>query len=285
MAAQGKTKEEKLFIYHTYMDHGIHKSLEVLKKNFDKISKTTIRRIVKELVDTDGLPKRDNSDSYRIYTLNKNYFSNIDTEEKAYWLGFIAADGSVHPLERRLSVHVSRKDRSHLQKLNRCLQSNRPIEDMVRFDGRYNKYRESSRVSFNSRQILNDLIKHNIVPNKTKTYEPALDQIPETLHVDFWRGYCDGDGSFFLVNKKALRFNLVGNNATLQEFIIFIKNNLNIHSESFFLPKNKTVWYLHYQIPHQVITISNFLYHQAAICLERKLLVVQKYKQKEQPDN
>ncbi len=29
----------------------------------------------------------------RLYTLNQNYFKNIDTEEKAYWMGFCMLTG------------------------------------------------------------------------------------------------------------------------------------------------------------------------------------------------
>ena len=31
----------------------------------------------------------------RMYDIDKDYFKVIDTEEKAYWLGFIYADGSI----------------------------------------------------------------------------------------------------------------------------------------------------------------------------------------------
>ena len=34
-------------------------------------------------------------DSHLVYSVNDDYFSEIDTEEKAYWLGFIYADGYV----------------------------------------------------------------------------------------------------------------------------------------------------------------------------------------------
>ncbi len=30
-----------------------------------------------------------------MYDLNENYFENIDTEQKAYFLGFIFADGNI----------------------------------------------------------------------------------------------------------------------------------------------------------------------------------------------
>src|SRR6266496_1641528 len=38
-----------------------------------------------------GLPKK----SHRRYSLNENYFETIDALDKAYFLGLIAADGSV----------------------------------------------------------------------------------------------------------------------------------------------------------------------------------------------
>ena len=34
------------------------------------------------------------------HNLNKDYFKNIDNEEKAYWLGFIAADGCIYKMSK-----------------------------------------------------------------------------------------------------------------------------------------------------------------------------------------
>ena len=42
-----------------------------------------------------GIKTRSLSDSHKVYYLNENYFEKIDTEEKAYWLGFIYADGYI----------------------------------------------------------------------------------------------------------------------------------------------------------------------------------------------
>ena len=39
-----------------------------------------------------GVDRRSNRDNSRRYRVNHNYFSIIDTPEKAYWLGFFFAD-------------------------------------------------------------------------------------------------------------------------------------------------------------------------------------------------
>ena len=39
------------------------------------------------------------------YSLNDDYFSVIDNEHKAYWLGFLYADGSLSKTAPRCSGH------------------------------------------------------------------------------------------------------------------------------------------------------------------------------------
>ena len=40
-------------------------------------------------------PRRSNSEANRFYSLNPSFFEKIDTEQKAYWLGFLLADGNI----------------------------------------------------------------------------------------------------------------------------------------------------------------------------------------------
>lgn len=42
------------------------------------------------------------------------YFENIDTEEKAYWLGFLYADGYVNANEDKIELCLAEKDFHHL---------------------------------------------------------------------------------------------------------------------------------------------------------------------------
>lgn len=43
---------------------------------------------------------------YTKYNYNRNFFSKIDTEDKAYWAGFIAADGNVRKDYGKLELNL-----------------------------------------------------------------------------------------------------------------------------------------------------------------------------------
>lgn len=43
-------------------------------------------------------------------------FENIDTEEKAYWLGFLYADGCVGSKESKVELSLAEKDLRHMEK-------------------------------------------------------------------------------------------------------------------------------------------------------------------------
>lgn len=55
------------------------------------------------------------------YFINENIFEKIDTEEKAYWLGFIYADGYVSTNTYAFGIELSIKDIDHLIKFKKFL--------------------------------------------------------------------------------------------------------------------------------------------------------------------
>ena len=61
----------------------------------------------------------------RKYNFDENFFDKIDTEEKAYWLGFIYADGAI--FKRTLSIRLSTKDIHHLEKFKKILNTDAAI--------------------------------------------------------------------------------------------------------------------------------------------------------------
>jgi predicted DNA-binding protein YlxM (UPF0122 family) len=52
---------------------------------------------------------------------NRDFFDSIDTEEKAYWLGFMYADGYIGATEYSVGLNISLKDIDHLKKYNEAL--------------------------------------------------------------------------------------------------------------------------------------------------------------------
>lgn len=268
-----KTENQKLFIYKIYYEYGIEESLEILKKHFNKISKTTIRRIVKELIDKKGLPRRDNSDSYRKYTLNKWFFSEIDSAEKAYWLGFLGADGNVYEEERRIEIELVRSDRLHLEKFAGDIGSNRPLESTSK-DG--NDY---AKIALNSQQLLVDLKKYNITARKSKTFNPNLLLINSAFHRDFWRGMIDGDGSLKLNRYKKYEptkvIELYGSRMACEKFSLFLKNELNITQN--YRP-HRSIFICSVQRTSLTIEICSHLYENSVVYLDRKKAIYDSWK-------
>lgn len=131
------------------------------------------------------------------YYYNEDYFKKIDTSEKAYWLGFLYADGCITRFYRNeklksmsLELTLQDEDGSHLIKLKNALESNVPIQHKVI----NNKYK-SDRITINCTNMCRDLIKLGCTPAKSLTLEfPNNDIIPDEYLRDFIRGYFDGDG-------------------------------------------------------------------------------------------
>jgi len=119
---------------------------------------------------------------------NEDYFEVIDTPEKAYFLGFIFADGCLinNPKEYRykLVIKIHNKDEDMLKRFISLLDSEVEIWR--------SKNRDISEVGFSSKKMINDLKNLGIHQNKTYTIEyPKID---EKLEKHFLRGYFDGDG-------------------------------------------------------------------------------------------
>ena len=53
---------------------------------------------------------------------NEEFFDNINTEEKAYWLGFLYADGYISSKDFRIGLSISIKDIEHLEKIWKILE-------------------------------------------------------------------------------------------------------------------------------------------------------------------
>lgn len=141
---------------------------------------------------------------YHVY--NENYFEIIDTEEKAYWLGFLYADGYVTS-GNRWGVDLAIIDYNHLVKLNESLGSNIAIRTRIRkgkqVDGYYYKSSETCSLMIKNQKMYDDLVSLGVVPNKTYNISfPKNNEVPKKLMKHFIRGLFDGDGSYTIFESK-----------------------------------------------------------------------------------
>ena len=129
-------------------------------------------------------------------TFNDTVFDVIDTEEKAYWLGFLYADGYVSSRDNTVELSLKILDAKHLFKFKQFLNAKRDIK----LDFKVGRCRFSIRSNHFKEQLIN----LDCTPNKSLILKfPTEDQVPTKYIIPFIRGYYDGDGilSYTLRNK------------------------------------------------------------------------------------
>jgi len=129
------------------------------------------------------------------YTCDLDYFENINNEEKAYWLGFIYADGYVEYSVGKggtLGIELSAVDENHLKKFNKSIHGNFNTTRRVRHLEVTNKDYETCCLKIHKKQFVEHLVNQGVMPNKSKVID--LPNIPKELMRHFIRGFFDGDG-------------------------------------------------------------------------------------------
>ena len=161
-----------------------------------KISAGTVRRILKR----NRICIRSISEGTRKYTLDENYFADIDTYEKAQILGLIYADGcnfiSSKKYMKLLKINLQFEDEYYLDK----------IRNAIKYTGPIRKYQEKTKKGYISNmagltianpKISDDLLLHGVMPNKTFLLEFPYQSLPLRLYKSFILGYLEGDGGFY----------------------------------------------------------------------------------------
>lgn len=220
---------------------------------------------------------------------NEDYFENIDTEEKAYLLGFIYADGNItfdnrgnHIFQMELQTEdayilefirnsvgcfVKEKDFNNLT-VNYIP---KPIYRIERVKN--GKLSKTSSIQIISKKIFDDLNKHGVVENKTFKVTFPKD-IDSDLVRHFIRGYFDGDGSPNC-SKGRGRITFYGQPKFLNYIKDILYRELNTNIVNVF--DKKAVSMLSYGSKKDVSAIYNYLYKNSNIHLERKRLKLQPY--------
>jgi hypothetical protein len=226
------------------------------------------------------------------YSHNEDYFKVIDTEYKAYILGFIIADGSIEDNNRikksgedsityRLTFCNSIDDKEIIDKIKEQISPESIIYHTINTKGAVTR-KEQLVLRICSRILCTDLINlYNIQPRKTlnSTFEIDLNKIPDNLLRHFIRGFFDGDGavSFHKYNNTIFfNFGFVLNSLNFTKQICKIFEDLfDIKGVIYTHTSNTCIWYsLRFNYnrnrTEKIKLIYNYLYEDSNIYLTRK---------------
>jgi hypothetical protein len=191
------------------------------------------------------------------HTFDAYHFHLIDTEEKAYWLGFLTADGCITIGKKlqdspRISIHLGKQDYEHLVKFKQALQASQIVSINA----------HSCSFTICSSRMAADLASHGILPKKTRSTKPT--QIAPELARHYWRGVIDGDGCIAARRKD---ITLVGDYEVVLAFQTFVLAHCPKVKASVFRKENIYTFNITGDAARRMLDV---LYGDATVYLERK---------------
>lgn len=144
----------------------------------------------------------------RRYEVTEGYFKTVDSEEKAYWLGFLAADGCIR---RRvndtngktrgdsINLKLSVLDEKHMEKFRDSISP----DAKIRYATNWTTTRlgnpsvsHTCNLLICGNELVQDIIKLGVGPRKT--FDISKPNIDEKYYRDYIRGFFDGDGCCYI---------------------------------------------------------------------------------------
>ena len=182
------------------------------------VSRATVQRALRRL-------NLSTPNYHNMLKFDNTVFDCIDTEEKAYWLGFLYADGSVSSSNNNIELSLSIQDYLHLEKFKLFLKNKNNIKTSNVIIN--NKTFLRCRLVVTNKYFKEKLISLGCIPNKSLVLtfpDKNIFKVPNLVY-DFVRGYFDGDGCISFTKTGRLMINIVGTKEFLSEIKNLFPNN------------------------------------------------------------
>jgi intein-encoded DNA endonuclease-like protein len=246
------------------------KNLKKVAKSFNVSLRPVVRILKKNKIELTN----------RKYDVNHSFFEVIDTEEKAYWLGFLYADGCVRKTKTgsQVVLKLSIKDEEHLSFFKKNIESEHKItyyENKTVSKKGTPSISKNCVIRINSNEMVENLIDKGCTPRKTFTIDyPNID---EKFYKDFIRGYYDGDGNFFYNEKTKMSVvTIVCASDKFRNFLIDVVSKIpNIG----IIHENKDKYTIKIVNILGIINFLDYIYQDSKIYLKRKKEYYEKYKE------
>lgn len=248
--------------------HGL--SCQEIAERIGVTRKTVANRLQASGVDRIGRRRR------RVYRINDAAFSVI-TDEAAYWVGFLMADGCVvapygHTglTHAQISLQLHRDDEEHIAKWRQFLQTDYSVSYSERVGRRTGHITPVAGLSVRSRQIASDLAKYGVVPQKSITAQ--VHRLEHSPH--FWRGVVDGDGCLTYCS-KCPALHVSGSIALMDQYVDFIHQRLGFVVTTGLRHRGRHKWATVYG--KRAVAIIRELYIPGAVALDRKAAIARQF--------
>ena len=242
------------------------KSLSWLS-NDNLVSKDVILRIFR---DNDIKPRTQSEQCIfdRKYTWDENFFDDLDSWEKMYFLGILYADGYNDEKKGVVALKLQEKDRDILNSLAKLLLKDGDVKLYEYKDLKTGKKDLSLRIS--SRKLSNRLVELGCFQKKSFLLQFPLNLIKNKFFNAFVLGYFDGDGCVnisLIRNKwKVLTVTFIGSKDFSIGLYEFLKTlDINAH-----IAKMRGCYRVYFSSQEDCCKICDFMYDDAKMCLKRK---------------
>ena len=121
--------------------------------------------------------------------LDVDYFKNIDSNDKAYWLGYICGDGNIN---KDYKVTITTKDLEILERFKSDVKSGHTIGFTSYKDDRTNKIYTSYTIQIRNYIFVNNIIDKGVTIDKTDSL--LFPKIDKKYYSYFIAGIFDSDG-------------------------------------------------------------------------------------------
>lgn len=194
------------------------------------------------------------------------YFKNINTEQKAYILGILMADGYNNEKEGKIIISLLKQDQDILHKIAKDIY----LDDYKIYNRLNNFGNQISVLQISSRDLSKDLASLGCI--QAKSLILSFPKLENSFIPHFIRGYMDGDGS---INWRKEDYNgslsFIGSITFISELLMLLQARFKFTSKlthksgtdsrcaSFQVSGNR-----------QILEILDWIYKDSSLCLDRK---------------
>lgn len=196
--------------------------------------------------------------------IDSNYFNEINSEEKAYWLGFLTADGYIK--DNIIELTLAEKDKKHIEKFKNAIKSEHTIG--IKKAVLNNKEFISYRISIKDKKIGEALASYGLNNNKSyNAFIPSIFKLPYKYVRHYMRGLFDGDGSIYN-GANGINISIVsGSEMMVKDIYNTVKEHIGLKMS---YRKSRNLHELRLFSQKDVNKFLSWLYDESSIYLDRK---------------